>query len=124
MNTRRMAFVLAAAVAGMLGVAAAAWACVPGHDHGGAVEGKGHSLDPAVAPNLPVPTVVPVDAVAAASPTAFDTATAPGTTAEEGSSSRTIGYVVVALGGALLLAAILAGLRKWRSGAGPRPVVD
>ena len=118
MKTRRIAFVLAAATAGMLGVASAAWACVPGHDHAGAAEGKGHSVDPALAPSLPVPTAVPVGAATAAAPTAFDTASATRAAAEDGSSSGAVGYVVLALGVALLLAAVVTRLRRSRSGPG------
>jgi len=122
MNTRRIAFVLAAVTAGMLGVASAAWACVPGHDHGGA-EATGHSVDPAIAPALPVPTVVPaVQSIAAPANTGFGSQ--PGNAADDGSSIPAVGYVVVVVGVALLLAGIVAGVRKSRSGAPPQPLVD
>ena len=125
MNTRRIAFALAAATAGILGVASVAWACVPGHDHGTAKGTSGHSVDPAVAPSLPMPTVAPAVATNAAPVnTGFQTASGTGSAAEEGSSNGVLGYAVVAVGGVLLLVAVASGLRKLRSGAGTRPVVD
>lgn len=126
MNTRRIAFALAAATAGMLGAASVAWACVPGHDHGGGADSTGHSVDPALAPSLPVPTVVPPGAAIAAAPVGggFDSASAPTAAAEDGGSSSAVGFVVLAVGVALVLAAVVAGLRRSRRGVGPEPVVD
>ena len=126
MNTRRIAFALATATAGILGVASVAWACVPGHDHGGGADSAGHSVDPALAPSLPVPTAVPAGAAIAAAPAAagFDTASAPRADAEDGGSGSAVGFVVLAVGVALVLAAIVTGLRRSRGGAGREPVVD
>jgi hypothetical protein len=125
MNTRRIAFALATATAGILGVASVAWACVPGHDHGGGADSAGHSVDPALAPSLPVPTVVPAAAIAAAPVGGgFDSASAPTAAAEDGGSSSAVGFVVLAVGVALVIAAVVTGLRRSRSGTGSEPVVD
>jgi hypothetical protein len=69
---------------------------------------------PEVIPSMP--DVAPVDAFA-------DTESQPAAS-DGGSAREVLGYAVLGLGIVLLVGALLSGMGRWRSGAGPRPLAD
>lgn len=69
---------------------------------------------PEVIPSMP--DVAPVDAFA-------DTESQPVAT-DGGSAREVLGYAVLGLGVVLLVGALLSGMGRWRTGAGPRPLAE